>query len=252
MDFNVAAHARRWGTVGASPVPEVSAAASRFRSQNGLADPEQDYGLSAINPARSREISQHYDAMPEFDKKAVPAFKAMAEETGRQFDFMTKPRSKGGLGLNAEVSDEDPYGVHGGQFQYDKVMPELRNDVVNNGRISVLSTKSTGGHAVFTNDQNDMFRAVHDVFGHLGSGRGIDFNGEEGAYQKHAAMYSPLARGALATETRGQNSGLRVHGDFQDQKIGLLPQHLQAPRNLPGVQSSDIDLARQKQREQGL
>lgn len=245
MDFND----RR---VGASPVPEVSDAAARFRQNNGLFDPEQDYGLSAINPARSQEISDAYDRLPSYDKAAEPAFRAMAEETGRQFDFMTKPRSKGGMGLNAEVTDEDPYGMHNGEFQYHTVMPELRDDVMNRNRIAVLATKSTGGHAFFTDDQNDMFRAVHDVFGHLGSGRGIDFNGEEAAYQKHAAMFSPLARGALATETRAQNSGLRMHGDFQEQKIGVMPSRFQAPRNLSGVQFSDIDLARQKNMEQGL
>lgn len=241
--------------VGSSPVPEVSSAAARYRQSNGLQAPEQDYSQSAINPVQSQEIGQHYMGMPGYDKAAEPAYRAMGEEVGRQFDHMTAPRSKGGLGLSASVSDQDPYGMHGGQFQYEKVMPEMRDDVVNNNHIGGLSSSSTGGHPFFSNDQNDMFRVVHDVFGHLGSGRGIDYNGEDAAFQKHAAMFSPLARQALATETRGQNSALRSVGgndQFQEQKIGILPAQMRAPRNLSGVQFSDVQLGRQKNQEQGL
>jgi hypothetical protein len=193
--------------------------------QNGLHVPQNEhYGNSVIAPSATRAIADAYDALPDFDHRAVPAFKAMAEETGRQYDFMTKPRSKGGMGIDVEVTKEDPYGKHS---VWD-IVNEVRHDVNENGRIKVLSTASTGGHAIFTNDQNDMFRAVHDVFGHLGSGRGVDRHGEEAAYQKHSQMFSPLARQAMATETRGQNSALHKHGDFQDQKIAILPAHMQS------------------------
>jgi hypothetical protein len=241
-----------WGSIGNSPVPEVAASAAKYRQGRQQAFPEQDYSSSAIAPSRSAEISRAYEALPSYDPSAVGAYKQMAEETGRQFDHMTKPWSKGGLGLDVSVHSDDPYGMHGGQFQYEKVMPEMRADVQNNNHIGVLSTKSTGGHPVFTNDQNDMFRAVHDVYGHLGSGRGIDHNGEEAAFQKHAAMFSPLARQAMATETRGQNSYLRQHGDFPEQKVATMPAQFQAPRNLSGVQFSDVQLGRQKNMEQGL
>jgi hypothetical protein len=239
-------------SVGASPVPEIAAGAARYRAQNGLAAPEQDYSKSLINPAQSRVIAAHYAAMPSYNKAAEPAYRAMAEETGRQFDHMTSPRSKGGMGLSVGVSKEDPYGTHDGKYSYEHVMSEMSADVQGRNHVDVLSAASTGGHPFFTNDQNEMFRAVHDVFGHLGSGRGIDFNGEEGAYQKHAAMYSPLARGALASETRGQNSSLRMTGEFPEQKVGVLPAHLSIPRNLSGAQFSDVQLARQKNAEQGL
>ena len=53
---------------------------------------------------------------------------------------------------------------------------------------------------------NEMFRADHDYFGH-----GVNRNqfgpfGEETAYASHFPMFSPLARIAMASETRGQNS----------------------------------------------
>jgi hypothetical protein len=193
-------------------------------------------------------------AMPEHDARAVPAYHQMREEVGRQFDHLTRPVSRGGMGIDVSVSHEDPYGGFGDAPP--NIVGELRRDVEGNHHISVLSTAATGGHPVFTNDQNDMFRAVHDVFGHLGSGRGVDMHGEDAAYQKHAAMFSPAARGALATETRGQNAALHLTGSFQDQKIGLLPARMQLPRNLSPTQFGEMAAARSdarvENRKQGL
>lgn len=225
--------------VGSSPDPFVSNMAQRYSEQNGIHVPAHqkygNFGSISITDQASRAIGEHYDRMPEFDKQAVPAFKQMAEETGRQYDFMTKPRSKGGMGIDVEVTKEDPYGFAGQKPKEDysnwdanRIIGEVRHDVTENNRIKVYSTRSTGGHPILSDDQNDMFRAVHDVFGHLGSGRGIDHHGEEAAYQKHSAMFSPLARQAMATETRGQNSALRLHGSFQRQKVGFLPEHMQS------------------------
>ena len=53
---------------------------------------------------------------------------------------------------------------------------------------------------------NDMFRAVHDYFGHAIKGNSFGPKGEEIAWASHAQMYSPLARIAMTAETRGQNS----------------------------------------------
>jgi len=55
-------------------------------------------------------------------------------------------------------------------------------------------------------NMNEMFRAVHDYFGHGIKGNKFDATGEEIAYGSHSQMYSPLARMAMASETRGQNS----------------------------------------------
>jgi len=53
---------------------------------------------------------------------------------------------------------------------------------------------------------NDIFRAVHDVFGHAKEGVGFRWDGEENAWRQHFYMYSELARPAMTAETRGQNS----------------------------------------------
>jgi hypothetical protein len=84
---------------------------------------------------------------------------------------------------------------------------------------------------------NDLFRAVHDYFGHVKEGVGFRAEGEENAWQAHISMFSPLAGRAITTETRGQNSWVnygpfgesnrsstpdKTH--FADQKVGLLPE----------------------------
>src|SRR6185369_2800966 len=53
---------------------------------------------------------------------------------------------------------------------------------------------------------NDVFRIVHDMMGHLKEGNGFRAEGEENAWRSHASMYSDLARKAMTSETRGQNS----------------------------------------------
>lgn len=209
--------------VGSSPLPDVAAGAAYYVRKSGLSVRPRSFSHVAITRPATKRIGDAYDALPDFDPRAVPAYKAMAEETGRQFDHITKPHSKGGMGIDIDVTKHDPYGAK----DVRDIPGEIRDDVQNHNRLRVFSTASTGGHPLFTNDQNDMFRGVHDVFGHLGSGRGIDRHGEDAAFQKHSQMFSPLARGAMATETRGQNAALHKHGDFPTQKVALLPHTMQ-------------------------
>lgn len=53
---------------------------------------------------------------------------------------------------------------------------------------------------------NEMFRAVHDYFGHAVHRNQFGPVGEETAWAAHSGMFSPLARIAMSSETRGQNS----------------------------------------------
>jgi hypothetical protein len=84
---------------------------------------------------------------------------------------------------------------------------------------------------------NDLFRAVHDAFGHGLEGSGFRAEGEENAWQAHIRLFTGPARGAITTETRGQNSWLNYgpYGErnrtaktedtvFADQKTGLMPE----------------------------
>lgn len=241
--------------VGASPDSYIQSGASHYMQQHGTFRASQNLGLgNVVMPrSRSRQIGQAYDDLPSVTAEAIPAYRKFREETKEQFDFLTRSRGQGGMGIEVAVSKEDPYGhgpkgVHG-------VVNEVRQDVNENHRIKVLSTHTTGGHPYLSDDENDMFRGVHDLFGHLGSGRGIDMHGEEAAFQKHRQMYSPLAQQAMATETRGQNSYLHLHGDFPEQKVALLPAHMQSPQfaNAPiGEHLQAVAEGRDENRKQGL
>jgi hypothetical protein len=206
-------------------VPELAQAARQFGSP--LRRPIS-YGGTVITPEMQESLARTYASMPSHDPHAEQAYGAMRDETRQQFEHMTASRSRGGLGMHVGVTPEDPYAGPA----------EMMNHVFRDRRINVMSTKTTGGHPFFSDDENDMFRAVHDVFGHAATGRGFDRHGEEAAFQAHSQMFSPLAQRALATETRGQNAVLIRRGAFPEQKIGLLPERLSRPTTMLGSPAS--------------
>ena len=73
----------------------------------------------------------------------------------------------------------------------------------NNPMLSKTRFKDKNGSTLLV---NDIFRFVHDFFGHSKEGNSFGVLGEENAWDVHSRMYSPLARRAMTTETRGQNS----------------------------------------------
>jgi hypothetical protein len=162
---------------------------------------------SLVSESAFAGLANAYFALPTFDVTAVPAWQAMALEAEQQLELLTSH------GFTFGVSSDDPYATPWDMFA----------SVENDRHLTVLSTESTGGHPVFSNDENDVFRAVHDIFGHFASQRGFNHHGEEAAYRRHALMFSPLARQAMATETRGQNAALIATGDFASERIGILP-----------------------------
>lgn len=194
------------------PASIAKAGASAFASKIHLPDPHtHGYDHVQTNVGNLRDIGRAYDKLPTRDPSAIPHFERMRDEIKNQHDHLTHT-----MGIKTEVVDHDPY----------PTVHHMVQDVVNNKRIKVLSTKVTGGHDFLTDDDNDKFRAVHDVFGHAATGRGFDAHGEEAAWLAHSKMFTPHARGAMSSETRGQNSALHINGTFQAQKTALLPRHM--------------------------
>jgi hypothetical protein len=163
-------------------------------------------------------------AAPVRDERAFAAYARFCRETLRQYHFLVGRVEFGGLGVAVRIVDEDPY-------------PDVESmvDDVRHLRLKVWASAATGNpHPYLSDGENDMFRAVHDVFGHAASGRGFDPHGEEAAWLKHSMMYSPLARRALTTETRGQNCAQTFHyggARFPEQKAVLLPRSFSDPRS---------------------
>lgn len=198
--------------------------------------------VRAIPIAKMKSIADFYDDAPDLPADEIPeearkAWEALRDEVEEQFRILTED-----LGITVEFVDEDPY----------ESFAEMYADFVANQRLKIMKTSATGGHPFFTDEENDMFRAVHDAFGHLATGRGFDRHGEEAAFQAHKSMFSPTAAKAAATELRGQNSFLIARGEFGPQKIVLLPEEMQK-RLLPsGIRSKagsaeDISFGRSKE-----
>ena len=144
----------------------------------------------------------------------------------KQWDYATNK-----MGIKIEPTDKDPYNSY----------EELTDDVKNNKTLKVFK----GGnplpedHPLAKVDPktgetyNTMFRAVHDLFGHLTKDNDFSENGEENAWNTHRQMMSPEAVPAMTTETRGQTSWFFNHGEkpgtFAEQKAGILPDFANAP-----------------------
>jgi hypothetical protein len=176
------------------------------------ASPER-HRFTFVGPSAQQRLAEAYLALPAMDDaptmgpSAREAWDALAVEVRRQYVALVEH------GLRVIVQDADPYGS----------AAEMMSDVEGNRTIRVLSTASTGHHPYWSDAENDTFRAVHDVLGHAATGRGFDRHGEEAAYLCHRSTFSPMARLALTTETRGQNAAMIITGGFLDQRIAILP-----------------------------
>jgi hypothetical protein len=175
--------------------------------------------VKAVSAERRAEIAEAYNGLPDKSPEAKEAYDALQAEIEEQFKMLTED-----LGIKVEFVAEDPYA--------DGL--EMMDDIENNGVLKVLKTESTGSHPYWSDEVNDMFRAVHDAFGHAATGRGFDRHGEEAAYQAHRSMVkNALAQLALATETRGQNAVLIEGGEFPTQKMALLDEMFTKQAALP-------------------
>jgi len=158
------------------------------------------------------------------------AYEAMAEETLDQYQLMFDN------GIRFELWDKggEPYANSA----------EMLNDVRNNNHMYILSTEGDFGQEGITAAQraenplladsgytdvngrpllvNDVFRGVHDFFGHSVRGNSFGPIGEENAWAEHASMYSPLARRAMTTETRGQNSWVNFGPHMRNAETGIV------------------------------
>jgi len=197
------------GRFGADSVKSARDGAKEYAFKAGIKqDDSIDYQKTVANRARASRIADAYDELPTVDEDAFESYTALATEVEAQFEYMTKT-----LGVKVEFVADDPY----------KTSREMFADV-SKGVLKVLSTASTGSHPFFSDEQNDKFRAVHDFFGHAATGRGFGQDGEESAWVHHSQMFTETARGALTTETRGQNSWYNTRGQgFAEQKVALLP-----------------------------
>jgi hypothetical protein len=84
-------------------------------------------------------------------------------------------------------------------------------------------------------NENEKFRAVHDLLGHAIYGNQFGPKGEEAAWAIHQQMYSPLARLAMTAETRGQNS-----------LVNYSPLNVKLKSNIAKLEGLEVEALRRK------
>lgn len=184
-------------------VERVRQEAKTYAESKGLKYGE--VGNQPLDTERSKKIASAYEqAKHEPDNPAVKSsYDAFKQETLDQYRF-----------LKAQGVKFEP---HTGEGQPYKNSAEMLKDVEQNKHLSIftggempadhpLAGKSGEKIGDYELTHNDIFRAVHDYFGHAREGAQFGPRGEDNAFRAHSAMYSEAARPAMATETRGQNS----------------------------------------------
>ena len=209
---------------------QVGPVRAEYLASRGLPAPSVDTAsLANVKTAKiAGEIADEYDRMisnPN-DPQVIAAYKKLSEEVEDQYKFLTEEK-----GVKIEFVDKDPYVKLDAAGKEAPDAQAMMKDVMENNTLKVYKTADDQAHPILSKDINDKFRAVHDYFGHAASGRSFQGDGEEAAWISHSMMFSPLARRAMTTETRGQNSWVNKFGldeagrpfKFAEQKAGLLP-----------------------------
>ncbi len=201
------------------PLEEATTIANRISERTGI-DFQEAERITKLDEPRARRIAQAFEALesdPE-NPEVKEAYQAMIDETIEQYNAIIE------AGYTLEVNNAEPY----------QSSQEMIEDLRNNKNLKIFSTESGFGEGGVTDADrasnpllaptefkdkngvpllaNDIFRFVHDFFGHAKMGNGFGPIGEENAWNVHSRMYSPKARRAMTTETRGQNSWVNFSG----------------------------------------
>jgi hypothetical protein len=202
------------------PLTAVKAIADRYYKRVFGTERERFSGKRKIDEAKLKRLSDAFIEMEHNpnDPEVKAAYEALAKETIDQYqEFLD-------AGYTVDFNNKEPYANS----------QEMIDDLRNNKHISILSTEAEFGNEPITDQQraenpllkdsgfkdangvpmliNDVFRAIHDFYGHAELGNSFGPKGEENAWNVHARMYSPLARRAMTMETRAQNAFVNFSG----------------------------------------
>jgi hypothetical protein len=233
------------------PDPNLVSVAENYAKKFGIPFTRQAEYVK-VDEDRAKRIADAYENMKHDPKnpKVLEAFNDLIRQTKDQYDALTEA----GYEFSFFDGDTDPYNKNPS-----KAMRDLRNNkkMAVYGTYAGYGTEGITGASIEGNpmlqdtglkwkDQNgvdqtvtmnDLFRAVHDAFGHGLEGAGFRARGEENAWQAHVRLFTGPAVAAITTETRGQNSWLNYgpFGEqnrkatvddtvFAEQKTGLMPE----------------------------
>ena len=238
------------------PDPQLVAVAEDYAAKNGI-DLKRQSEYVEVDEDRAKRIADAYEQMAndpqnpkvkeayqELIKQTIAQYQALVD-AGYKFwfmdlnipsnvDYASSPfNALRDIRENKEAgvfSTTDGYGTSG--------LTEL--DVENNPLLADTGIQWPVGSLDGPMKNvlaNDLFRAVHDTFGHGLEGSGFRARGEENAWQAHVRLFTGPAIAALTSETRGQNSWLNYgpNGEanktakaedtvFAEQKVGIMPE----------------------------
>ena len=252
------------GTVELGGTKAIKESAQKVTESKGLKynPPEEYIKADPIQGAKTAEAYAQMKHDPD-NPEVHRAYQALADETVAMYEQMLEDGVKPYF-----IGKKDPYAAS----PYMSLLELSRNKSLGafptrSGFGSDASFDPTGSPLLaesgyFINGEpaliNDLFRLVHDYYGHASKGVGFRASGEKNAFLEHFAMFGPLARRAAASETDGQNSWLNFGpnaainqtakiGDtiFADQKTGLMSNEII-------MQSTQAQKIRQKRIEQIL
>lgn len=186
---------------------------------------EQHDRLAPIDTEFAKRIADFYEEAADapHSPEVKAAYSALADETLAQYAYM----KRAGITIEPFDGKTEPY----------KDSAAMRADVRDNKHLYFFKTEEgfagaadnpllqpsgveIGGHELLV---NDVFRAVHDYFGHTAEGYEFGPRGELNAYLAHSRMFSDEAKPALAAETLAQNSWVNF-GKHLRREDGTLPQ----------------------------
>jgi hypothetical protein len=229
------------------PIGFLKDAANEYMQKSGL-EYHEPQGYAKLDKDRAQRIAQEFDKEVHNpnDPAVKASYEALAKETLAQWDVL---KSSGVKVEWVKPGQADPYASSPRMAAMDVAEnkhwwgyptdlgfgsdEESKKYNADNPLLKSVPGEIIDGRPVVV---NDVFRIVHDMFGHLKEGNGFRAEGEENAWRSHSAMFSDLARPAMTNETRGQNSWVNFgpYGEknrtasaadthFAPQKVGLLP-----------------------------
>jgi len=234
------------------PDPRLVAVAEQYARDNGVPLKRQAEYVD-VDPARAARIADAYDAMQHApqDPAVQEAYANLIQQTlaqyraleaaGYQFwfyDTTNDPYDGNPQNAMRDLRSTQSMAVFSTEAGYGSNATDL--DVADNPMLADTGIEWPYGAADGPMRRvlaNDLFRAVHDAFGHGLEGASFRARGEENAWQAHVRLFTGSAIAAITSETRGQNSWLnfgpyadanktaRVEDTiFADQKTGLMPE----------------------------
>lgn len=215
--------------------------AARVYAANAGIELREPSQYAQADPERGARIAAEFDKLQHApsDPAVKAAYRALIDETLAQYQAVKSM----GLKIERIEPGQNPYpggprevlqDLEKGHLWFYPTEAGFGSGADTTGNPLLEETaESIGGKPLLA---NDVFRIVHDIFGHFKEGFGFGPSGEENAWQSHVRMYSPLAARAMTTETRGQNSWVNFgpQGEanranpqntvYADQKAALMPE----------------------------